>query len=194
MLEVRKICGKAIEEIIHPLGQLRMEIFRKFPYLYDGSLDYEKSYLRRYTSHPNACVFALFDREMLVGASTATLMRNESEEVFRPLESQGYDISEMMYLGESILRPEYRGKGFGKKFFHLRETYAKSFDHLRFCTFCAVDREANDPRRPAGYRDLIPFWDQMGYEALKVKTIMKWKEIDKEEESYQTLTFWIKEL
>ncbi len=47
-LSITTVTGTELKPIITSLAQLRIEVFREFPYLYDGDLDYEETYLDTY--------------------------------------------------------------------------------------------------------------------------------------------------
>jgi hypothetical protein len=53
-LDVRVLTGRdaALVERVQDLAQLRITVFREFPYLYDGDLAYEQNYLRTYLDCP----------------------------------------------------------------------------------------------------------------------------------------------
>jgi GNAT superfamily N-acetyltransferase len=104
----------------------------------------------------------------------------------------GYDLSTICYFGESILLPEYRGQGIGKAFFTRREEHVQALG-LKLSTFCAVDRPADHPLRPNGYRPLDDFWRSQGYtKHPELQATFEWKEIGEEIESPKALTFWTK--
>ena len=42
-LTLKTETGRGIEKYLHDLAKLRIEVFREFPYLYDGSPEYEKN-------------------------------------------------------------------------------------------------------------------------------------------------------
>jgi len=42
-IRIERRSGPALLPYIPELARLRIEVFRDFPYLYDGSLDYEKN-------------------------------------------------------------------------------------------------------------------------------------------------------
>ena len=48
----------------------------------------------------------------------------------------GYDLGSICYFGESILLPQYRGRGIGKEFFRRREAHARKLG-TRITAFCA---------------------------------------------------------
>jgi hypothetical protein len=46
---------------------------------------------------------------------------DETDDVQAPFIQNGFDLNEIFYFGESILKPEYRGLGLGHLFFDERE-------------------------------------------------------------------------
>ena len=52
--KVVKVKGKEILPYIEALGKLRIEIFKEFPYLYAGDMEYERKYLNTLNSYGNA--------------------------------------------------------------------------------------------------------------------------------------------
>ncbi|WP_430403031.1 hypothetical protein [Fluviicola sp.] len=58
--------GAEIDELIPQLGQLRIAVFHDFPYLYEGSLEYEQDYLYGYTQNPLSIAFGVFDGQNLL--------------------------------------------------------------------------------------------------------------------------------
>ena len=47
-IRIERKSGAALIEHISDLASLRIEVFRDFPYLYDGDFEYEKKYLQTY--------------------------------------------------------------------------------------------------------------------------------------------------
>jgi GNAT superfamily N-acetyltransferase len=193
MLRLQNFHGSELEPHLDALGALRIAVFREYPYLYDGSLEYERDYLRVYLRSAGSLVVLAFDGDRVVGATTCLPMVDEGPEFQEAFVKAGYDISTICYFGESILLPEYRGHGIGKEFFTRREAQVQKLG-LKLSTFCAVDRPAHHPLRPAGYRPLDDFWCSQGYaKHPDLQATFVWKEIGEEVESPKTLTFWVKE-
>lgn len=187
--------GAAIEEIFAPLAQLRIAVFHDFPYLYEGSLPYEMEYLKTYANSPRALVFAVFDAEHLVGASTCIPLMDETAETRAPFERSGYAIEDWFYFGESLLLPSYRGHGLGHRFFEVRENHAVRWSEYKHCCYCAVERPTNHPLKPAGYRPLDTFWQKRGYsKATELQTEFAWPDLGEEHSSLKTMTFWTRDL
>ena len=192
-LRLEPLHGPALAPHLDALGLLRITVFRDYPYLYDGSLDYERDYLRTYLSSPDSLVVLAFDGDLVVGATTCLPLRDEGPEFQAAFLKAGYDINTICYFGESILLPRYRGQGIGKAFFTHRETHARSVPHIRLTTFCAVDRATDHPLRPPNYRPLDTLWTRQGYtKHPELQATFTWKEINETTESPKTLTFWLK--
>jgi GNAT superfamily N-acetyltransferase len=185
--------GPALLPWIDALADLRIRVFAEWPYLYDGSAAYEAEYLRHYASHPQAFVVLALDAvdsTRPVGASTAIRLDGADPVFQAPFLAAGHDPRRIAYFGESVLLPHARGRGLGHTFFDLREAFAASLG-CPITTFCAVDRTADDPRRPADARDLAPFWERRGYRRQPaLHTRLGWKTHDAPTEVTHTLTFW----
>ena len=183
--------GTEISELIPELGQLRIQVFRDFPYLYEGSLTYEKNYLKIYTKHPDNLVFGVKDQGKLVGATTGMPLLFEAEEIKRPFIERNIPIEQVFYFGESILLPTYRGKGFGHQFFDVREEHALQKGY-HITAFCSVVRSENHPLKPVDYRPNDVFWMKRGYEKQSFTCKMNWLDLGQTKETEKELQFWMK--
>lgn len=194
-VRVERKSGKALIDFIPELARLRIEVFRDFPYLYDGTIEYEQKYLQTYIDHPDSVIVLAFDNadNTIVGASTALPMRDETAELQRPFLDNGYDIDEVFYCSESVLNKAYRGLGLGVRFFEEREAHAAELGGFKDLTFCCVERPADHPRRPADYVPLDRFWNKRGYvKHPELTTTYAWKDLDDVDETAKTMTFWLK--
>lgn len=186
--------GPEIESVFDDLAKLRISVFRDFPYLYEGSLDYEKDYLKIYSNSSKSFLFAIYDGEKMVGATTCIPLQDETEDIQAPFKEAGFDISSIFYFGESILLSNYRGLGLGHRFFDAREEYAGSFGTFKTTCFCSVER-INHSAEPTDYRPNDAFWIKRGYEKLPdLKATMDWPDIGETESTPKTMIFWMKEI
>ena len=46
-IDVRSLTGDEIKPVLPELARLRITVFRDWPYLYDGTLEYEEGYLEK---------------------------------------------------------------------------------------------------------------------------------------------------
>ncbi|MES2440798.1 MAG: GNAT family N-acetyltransferase [Verrucomicrobiota bacterium] len=191
--QIHELRGVELEPWLDALGRLRIRVFSEYPYLYDGSLEYERRYLKIYQNAAGSLVVLVTDSHGApVGATTCLPLAEEGPEFQAPFLAEGHDVGGIMYFGESILLPEWRGLGLGKEFFDRREAHARR-SGMRTTTFCAVDRPEDHPQRPAGFRPLDGFWRSRGYiKQPSLQATFSWKEIGEETGSPKTLTFWMK--
>ena len=191
---VRPLTGAALEAALDDVARLRIEVFRAWPYLYDGDLEYERKYLQSYRDSDKAIVVGAFDGDRLIGASTGAPLTEHADDFAAAFEGSGLDLSEIFYCAESVLLPDYRGQGVGHKFFDLREAHACALGFKK-CAFCSVQRPADHPMRPESYRPLDAFWRARGYEPLPGAVAQfSWKDIGEEGETLKPLQFWIRDL
>lgn len=193
MLRLQNFHGAELAPHLDALGELRIAVFHEYPYLYAGTLEHEREYLSTYLQSSGSLVVLVFDDDRVVGATTCLPMIDEGPEFQAAFVQAGYDLATLCYFGESILLPAYRGQGIGKEFFVRREAHVRKLG-LKLSTFCAVDRHAEHPLRPLGYRPLDDFWRSQGYvKRPELQATFVWQEIGEETESPKTLTFWTKE-
>jgi GNAT superfamily N-acetyltransferase len=196
---VEALTGPALIAGLSEVARLRIEVFREWPYLYDGSLDYERNYLAELASARDAVIVAAKDGASVVGAATAAPLAGHTPQFAQLFAARGLDPRRVFYCGESVLLPAYRGRGIGQAFFDLREEHARAcrsagepFTHV---AFCAVMRAADDTRCPPAYRPLDDFWRARGYRPVEgLVGAYSWKEIGQAEETEKPMQFWMKPL
>ena len=194
-IELERVSGQAIRPLVTQVADLRIRVFREWPYLYDGDMDYEKQYLETYIQSPRSVAVLARDGEHIVGAATGLPLADEEAAFVQPFIEQGYDPSTIFYFGESVLLPQYRGQGIGVRFFEEREAHARELGGFKYCCFCAVERPADHPLRPDSYQPLDDFWKKRGYEPVpSLRTQYPWKDIDQAEETAKPMNFWMGEL
>lgn len=193
-LVVERIRGAAIEPYLPALAELRIAVFRDYPYLYAGTAESERSYLASYAATPASLVVLARDGDRVVGAATAMPLVQHTEAVAPPLIAAGYDPARVCYFGESVLDRAYRGRGLGNEFFLEREAHAREHGFAT-ATFCAVVRPADHPRRPLDYQPLDRMWQRHGFvRRPAITTVFSWCDVGHTDETPKSMEFWTKEL
>ena len=83
--QIQELRGGELEPWLDALGELRIRVFREYPYLYDGSLDYERDYLRIYQKAVGSLVVIVTGPDgHVIGATTCLPMAEESAEFQAP--------------------------------------------------------------------------------------------------------------
>ncbi len=190
-----KKTGAEIASVFDDLAKLRIAVFRAFPYLYEGSIDYEKEYLKVYAQSENAFLFAVYDGSKMVGATTCIPLIDETFDVQEPFVNAGINLESVFYFGESILLPEYRGLGLGHRFFDEREAHARSFKTCKITSFCSVVRPENHQLKPGDYKPLDNFWTKRGYQKEpSLKSKFEWLDIGETQPTQKEMIYWTKKI
>ncbi|WP_126174029.1 GNAT family N-acetyltransferase [Altericroceibacterium xinjiangense] len=193
-IETCTLSGKEIAPLLSEVAALRIAVFAEFPYLYDGDTDYEESYLRDFAGEPGSVLIGAFDGQRLVGIATASPMAGQKAEFRAPFEARGLDTARLFYFGESVLLPDYRGRGIGHAFFDRREAAARAAGATHAC-FAAVVRGPDHPARPLAYRPLDEFWRKRGYGKVSgLVTHLSWKEHGDAAECAKPMQCWMRTL
>jgi GNAT superfamily N-acetyltransferase len=186
--------GNAVLPYLDDVARLRIAVFRDWPYLYDGGAGYERGYLEAYAASPGSVFVLARDGAAVVGASTGLPLSDDAPAFRQPFEDAGEDPAAVFYFGESVLLPQYRGRGLGHAFFDAREAHARELGRFASTAFCAVDRDLADPRCPSGYRPNDAFWHKRGYLRRPGMTLrLRWNEVDRGQQD-NALTFWTRPL
>jgi GNAT superfamily N-acetyltransferase len=186
--------GAEAKKYIDDIADMRITMFKEYPYLYDGSIEYEREYLETYFKSENALVLLVFNKDKVVGFSNIIPLSEEMAELKKPFENNNLDVKDYLYIGEVMLKKPYRGKGLLRNFFEHHENYAKEKGYSNL-TFITSKRPENHPMKPKDYRDLGPIWQHFGYnldERLIAK--MSWKQVDTGKEEENNLSFWVKKV
>ncbi len=193
-LRLESLRGAEIARHVDALAALRITVFREWPYLYEGSPEYETRYLQTYLKCPRSLAILVWDGANVVGASTVQPLADAPLDMQQPFLDSRMDLSRVDYFGESVLLRAYRGQGLGVKFFELREAHARSLG-LSVCAFCAVQRDETDSRKPADYVANDTFWNKRGYRKQPdLLTSLNWPDIGESSGSDKPMTFWTREL
>lgn len=192
-LALEKLRGPEAESEFEAIARLRIEVFREYPYLYEGSLAYERNYLARYFRCPESVVFLVVHSGKIIGAATSLPLRYEDAAFQAPFQSANIPADQVFYFGESVLKKEYRGQGIGQKLMKARIEAAEAFPSVRWLAFCAVVRPADHPKQPPGYRGLEDFWKRNGFAPQQgLTTEFPWTDIGSSRETQHLMQFWLR--
>lgn len=186
--------GAELTTALPALAELRIQVFRDWPYLYQGTAEYERAYLAGYAACPRSVVAVVTHEGQVVGASTGLPLADADVALRQPFQDAGLDVDAVFYCGESVLLPAYRGLGLGHAFFDLREDEARAQGKTK-TAFCAVLRADSDPRRPADARALDGFWTKRGYQRrADLVASFDWTEVGASAQTAHPMGFWLKDL
>jgi len=193
-LSEQLITGASAADSLNGLASLRLEIFREFPYLYEGLREDELRYLRLYVETPDAFVLTVTDSGKIVGAATGVPLCYEHRELIEPFAGTPYHVEEIYYVGELLYLPAYRKQGSGLRMVQQVEEYVRSRGKFRYLTCATVVRPDDHPSRPVNYVPIERFLNRTGFAPLSgVTTSFTWRETVGVSCSHP-MQFWIKVL
>ncbi len=97
-LTIKNYAGGGIGKHLEALARLRIRVFRDYPCLYDGTLSYEKKYLKMYQASPRSFIALCFDGNKIVGATTCLPLMDAEEDFRRPFIENKYDPKSVFTL------------------------------------------------------------------------------------------------
>ncbi len=177
--------SECTQEEIAQLAQMRLDYFREYPYLYDGTLEYEKNYLGEYKEKAvDGYLVQAFDEKdgekMLVGILTGCGFCSDIEIIrdgAKLFAENNISTQDRYYLGEAIIIPEYQGrKILPHMLWELGKQVIKLNKYSSLC-FLTVIREENDSRKPEGYKSTDTLWEKLGCHRVKITSSFEWPTI-----------------
>lgn len=186
--------GQDAKPYFADMARMRIELFREFPYLYEGNIEGEREHLEKYFSCPQAHVLLVFAADAVVGFSTSIPLIHEIPELREPYEKCGFAPQEGLYLGEAMLEAPQRGQGILRVFFEYHERTAQQLG-LRFTTLMTVDRPYNHPLCPAQYTPMDILLAHFTYEKIPGCVVkIEWPQVDTGRTEPNVLSTWQKML
>ncbi|MCY0096088.1 GNAT family N-acetyltransferase [Hoeflea ulvae] len=185
------LSARDAQAALDDLARLRIDVFAAWPYLYQGDTAYEAGYLARFAASPGAVIIAARDAGgRMVGAATAAPLVDHAQEFAAPFAAAGLDPADYFYLAESVLLPEFRGQGAGRRFFEMREAAGRAQGFSR-AVFASVLRPSDHPARPQDYVPLDAFWRRLGYQPLQgLQAQFSWRDTGDAQDSVKHLQVW----
>jgi GNAT superfamily N-acetyltransferase len=194
-IRIETLVGRDFRAALSRLAELRVEVFRDWPYLYDGTRADEQSYLDRFAATDGAVIVAAYDGATIVGCATAVPLLDHDPAFAAPFLQAGYDATRIFYFGESVLLPAFRRRGVGHAFFDHREAAARRVTGVTHTAFCGVQRPHDHPDRPMTYVPLDAFWRKRGYAKLDgVIAHYDWTDVGQTTKTAKAMQFWMRAL
>lgn len=194
-MEYSVLQGKEILPYLVDIAQLRIEIFREWPYLYEGNLEYEKKYLEMYSDTDASILILAREKETIVGAAIGLPVDGALHEIKELFAAHNVSTKEAYYFAEALLLPHFRGCGYGKQLIAQFEKQVRALGVYSALYGFEVVRDLNDLRRPADYASLDAFWEKGGYALIPDwETSFSWCDVGDCKESDHPMRFRKKNL
>lgn len=199
-LKYQIISGKELENWIDVLGQIRIDTFCHYPYLYAGTIESERKYARAFIHTPQAFICVAFSNGTLAGLITASPLHSEKsftkQSPAAVFKESGLNPSEYCYLGEVIVLPAYRHQGIGPELMRRAHAEATQRKFKHTCFLC-VQRSHDHPQQPQGYTPPDAIWERLGYQKTAMQIHFTWNTIDAkgiDNPQEHCMVFWMSSL
>lgn len=195
---IKSFKGRDISPHVDAIARFRISGFRSFPYLYEGSPEYEKEYLACYEREPDALLVCAYADGVLCGVATSLPLCSGSdivagaESLFR---THGRRPESFYYYAEIIVDPVMRGHGIARKIYAVRERHAHSLGLPNLC-LAVVQREENHPLRPKTYVSPERIWKREGFVRTDMTFTYEWPTIQPDgnvAEENHLMRFWVRD-
>lgn len=193
-VKIEVFYGKKIAPHVQDVIEISHRIYRGYPYLYNGDdPDYE-AYLHTYPQSENAIVCIVFEGKTAVGLAAGRPMIEAREFYKQPLIDHGYDLSQLFYMGEYGLQPEYRGQGIEELMVKSLEDFAAMIGFSHLCHW-EMDGASDDPKQLLGYIPGNSFWKKLNHaKHNELNFTLIWTDIGAAVETPHVAEYWMKEL
>ena len=190
-IHIRSFAGPGLQNYIHSIAKLRMEIFKEEPFTQEPDLYRELNRLKSYLSSKEAIGTLVFDHTTLIGVSLGIPLALESSELQKPFVDHSQPIDQYFYFSESVLLLPYRRRGIGHHFFDIREAHVKQLKQYQ--RICFIDPNTNHLKTNSLF--LADFWKNRGYSPYSdLECSLPWQNLGEMKPSEKKCLFWVKSL
>jgi GNAT superfamily N-acetyltransferase len=193
-VSIESVTGGVIRDILPDLVNLRLTIFREYPYLYAGEEADELRYLAHYGTTDDGMVLLARHEGKTIGAITGIPLSAEDDALVRPFRERGDGAGGCYYVGEALLLPGWRGEGVGSRLLDALIHTVSGWGRYRRLACATIHRNPHDPRQPAGHIPIDGFCFRHGFvRHPELAALIPWREIDGRVLSHE-LVFWMRTL
>lgn len=201
-ISVKELSGQQITLFIRDIGQAIRDVYKEWPYLYEGTVEEQEEYVqKRYIDRPDSVVCAAFDQKQLIGLAMGVPLCDAPAHYLTPFISDnlcmGMPLKDIFYWGELIVRPECRQKGIAKQLCNQLENHiiTKGYKAIAFCT---VERPTDfhlNNLKPENHFSPDSRWGDFGFTKHEDLTFKgEWRLVEESEESKHHMVYWFKKL
>ncbi len=191
---IRLLKGKEIQRHLPNVANLRLRVFKEYPYLLDGDLKEALEYLSLYATAKSSLLVTATSNNELVGTVAGVPLNATAAIIQKTFVDNHQNLEQWFYIDEIVIAPQWRNRGLSRVFLHALEDHAKESGY-RFTTFCVIRRPPTHPLRPRGFVPLNESFAESGYERLPDLALeLNWVDIGDGRPSAKKMDFWYKDL
>ena len=142
-VKIEVIKGKKVASLIPEFAQLRMTVFREYPYLYEGDFAEEFEYLVMYAKSSDSVFVIAKDGDRMIGAATGLPFSKSPQSIRDLFSKHRIKMESLFYFGELILLKEYRGHQIGQKMYDAFEQAVRKLGRYDRIAGMEIDHAAS---------------------------------------------------
>jgi GNAT superfamily N-acetyltransferase len=199
MVDYQSYSGAQIEAVLSDVADLRIRVFRDYPYLYDGNRAYEETYLQGLARNDRSLVVVARVDGAVVAAATALPLASDAE-ILAGIDGAfarlALDARDYYYYSEIVVDAAHRSRGIAREFYRRRRDHAIELGFHKVC-FAAIEREPGVLPAPAAYFDPAPMWTAMGFvKQPGIFVTFRWPTLTPSgtQDTDHRLVFWLRDL
>jgi hypothetical protein len=186
--------GKQIIPYVKDIAMLRLTAFREYPYLYEGTMEGEKNYLKIYTDAEDGIAVIAKDQGKIIGAITGLPLKDAPDMFSSIFKQHQIPLDPIFYLGEIVLLKQYRGKRIAFLIGATFEKQVKKMGRYKQLAICEIKRAEDDPKRPADYIPSTTVTNKKFIEQPDLVSTFSWKEIGDRKETAHRMVYFLRDL
>lgn len=193
-LQLIALPGPAARPYAQQIVGLDLKTYKEWPYLYEGAMEDGLGYFETYFQSKNSLFLLLMKEKNVFGYAALIPLQEEMEKLKKPMTQAGLRCEEYMYIGSVVIEKEYRHKGIMRIMCEQADAYAKKRGK-RYSLLNTIERETDNPHRPAGDRPLGGLWKHLGFEKMVGMTCpMRWSNSITHTIEPVTIGYWRKKI
>ena len=188
--------GNEITPYVSDITQLSLQIYREYPYLYEGTEEEYLPFIQRYSESNDGIASILFDDKKLIGVCIGMPLNEMRDNYLGNFSSiTKEELDSLYYLGEFLLLKQYRSQGNGKQMYTSFENEVIKKSLYKTLCFCKIQEFLEHPSQPDNYFSMNNFWKQSEYVAREDLSFnVDWVNVNETTLSPHQLYFWFKPL
>lgn len=196
---IKVITGEEFHRLLPFIAEQRIEAYRPYPYLYEGSMEDEQRSLILLAQSAHAAVAVAYFNNTIVGLVPRIPLVDYAEEFIGSIEAfekDGKNPNDYYYITDVIVQEAHQGKKLATHLIEQIEHYCSSLGYPYACFVC--ESYESHPLKPQNYRELDSLWERLGYRKSAICiTFLDWNTLQPDgstKYSPHVLPYWIKQL
>jgi hypothetical protein len=202
-IHFKQLSGYEGTPFIADIGQLIIDVYKEWPYLYEGTTEEQTQYIqKRYIEKPNSMIITAFEHKKLVGLGMGVPLSEAPDHYLAPFRCDNrcleFPLEDVFYVGELIVKPEYRQQRIAKEICQMMGNHILNSHRYQAVAFCTVNRPSDfhlAHLKPENYFSPDSFWEELGFTKYENLTFTGvWRLVQESDESQHQMIYWVKKL